>query len=142
MLYINYLKGMRRCPFCCRDKNEIIKENKSAVLTLAKSPYTKDHLIVSPKRHVLFLEDLTKKEKADIDNLVYFAMRKMHNKYGDVSILYREGNKKRVGKSIDHIHYHIIPNLKLGAVDINLSKRIILDEKDYLKLVRNIKKEM
>jgi len=142
MLYSNYLKGVRKCPFCALNKNEIIKENKSAMLILAKAPYTKDHLIIVPKRHVLFLEALTKREKEDVDNLVYFAMRKIHNKYGDASILYREGNKKKIGKSIDHIHYHIIPNLRIGAVDINLNKRIILDEKDYLKLIEKMKKEM
>jgi histidine triad (HIT) family protein len=141
MLYQDYLKGLRECPFCKIKNEEILKDNKNAILILSKAPYTKDHLLVVPKRHVLFLADLTKEEEKDIDALVYFAMKKMHKKYHDVSILYREGNKKKIGKSIDHIHYHIIPNLMIGAIDINFNKRKILTEADYLKLVKEIKKE-
>jgi histidine triad (HIT) family protein len=142
MYYQDYLKGVRKCPFCFLNKEEILKENKNAMLILSKAPYTKDHLLVVPKRHVLFLGDLKKEERVDVDNLVEFAMKKMHKKYGNVSILYREGEKKKVGKSIDHIHYHIIPNLMIGAINADLRKREILDEEDYLKIVKDMKKKL
>jgi len=44
-------------------KDEIIRQNKYAILTLAKAPYTKNHLLVVPKKHVLKLNSLSEKEK-------------------------------------------------------------------------------
>ena len=142
MFYQNYLKSVRKCPFCSLSRAEILKENKNAVIIPAKAPYTKDHLLVVPKKHILSFKDMTLEEEKDLDKLVDFAMRKIHKKYRDVSILYREGDMKKVGKSIDHVHYHIIPNLKIGAIDINLKKRIILEDRDYLKLVEKMKREL
>ena len=66
MLYKEYLKKLKTCPFCCLNKNEIIKQNKYAILTLSKAPYTKDHLLVVPKKHSLKLDNLTTKEKIAI----------------------------------------------------------------------------
>lgn len=142
MFYNDYLKKVKICPFCMLVKDEILKENKNAMLILAKAPYTKDHLLVVPKKHVLSLTKLNKKEKGDIDNLVDFGMKKLSKKYHNVSILYRQGDKEKIGKSIDHAHYHIIPNLMIGSTDIHLTKRKILSEKDYLKLIEKTKKDL
>ena len=59
MLYTKYLKTMRICPFCNLTKEEKLKQNKNAILTIAKAPYTKDHLLVVPKKHVIKFNSLT-----------------------------------------------------------------------------------
>jgi len=140
MLYTKYLKTLHHCPFCDLNKNEIIKQNKYAILTLAKAPYTKDHLLVVPKKHVLKLNKLSKKQKQALEKLIYYAMKKLHKKYKNVTILYREGNKKEVGKSINHVHYHLIPNMQIGSKDINWRKRKIYSEEDYVKNIKELKK--
>ena len=140
MFYEDYLKKMDSCPFCNLEEKEVLKENESASLILAKAPYTKDHLLVIPKKHALSLEHYSEKEKEDIDKLINFARKSIRKKYHNVSILYREGDKKIVGKSIDHIHTHIIPNMMIGAVDINAHKRKILSEENYLKLIEEARK--
>ena len=83
-----------------------------------KSPYTKDHLLVVPKKHVLKLNKLSKKQKDGIEGLIYYGMKILHKKYKNVTVLYKEGNKKEVGKSINHVHYHLVPNMKIGALNI------------------------
>lgn len=140
MLYKKYLKKLKTCPFCCLNKDEIIKQNKDAILTLAKAPYTKDHLLVVPKKHLFKLNDLTQDQKEAIERLTYYGMKLLHKKYKNVTILYREGNKKEVGKSIDHLHYHLIPNLQIGSKDVKWRKRKIYSEKEYIKRIKNFKK--
>jgi diadenosine tetraphosphate (Ap4A) HIT family hydrolase len=140
MFYKTFIKNITKCPFCNLEDNEILKENKHARLILAKAPYTKDHLLVVPKRHAITLKELTKQEKESVDSLVNLAMTKIQKQYHDASILYIEGNMKKIGKSIEHIHYHIIPKLIIGAINIDLRKRKVLFGKEYLTAVKNIKK--
>ena len=141
MLYKSYLRKLNKCPFCDLKKEEIIKENKDVVLILAKAPYTTGHLLVVPKKHVLRLKSLTKKRKDNIEKIIYYAMEKLYKKYGSVNILFRQGNKKEIGKSIAHIHYHLIPKIKIGAYNINVNKRRIYSYKEYLTKTKEIKRK-
>ena len=69
-------------------------------------------------------------------------MKKLHKKYKNVTILYREGNKKEVGKSVNHIHYHLIPNLQISAEKKFWKNRDILCKEEYAKEIKNLKKRL
>lgn len=140
MLYQNYLKKLKKCPFCNLKKEEILKSNKSALLILAKAPYTNDHLLVIPKKHLKKINSLTKKEKIDLENLEFYGIKKLHKKHKNVSVLYREGNKKEVGKSINHLHIHLIPKIQIGSITLNAKKRKIYSEEDYIEKIKELKK--
>jgi len=140
MLYEKFLKKKHPCPFCHLLKDEVIRQNKHAILTMARAPYTKGHLLVIPKKHVLKINKLSKKQKDAVEKLIYYGMKKLHRKYKNVTVLYREGNKKQVGKSINHVHYHLIPELQIGAQEKIWKNRKILDEKDYIKKIAELKK--
>ena len=140
MLYDKYLKELKKCPFCNLKKEEIIRKNKHSFLIYTRSPYTKDHSLVIPKRHIFSINELNTEEKRYVDRLVFYALKKLHKKYKNVTVLFREGNKKEIGKSIDHLHIHLIPNLRIGPYDIKLKRREYLDEKEYLKLTKRAKK--
>tara|TARA_Y100000310_G_scaffold307462_1_gene349556 strand:- start:1020 stop:1448 length:429 start_codon:yes stop_codon:yes gene_type:complete len=142
MLYEKYLKEKHPCPFCCLMKEEILKQNKYAILTLAKAPYTKDHLLVVPKKHYTRFNSMAKTQRDAVENLVAYALKKLHKKHKNVTVLYREGNLKQVGKSISHLHYHIIPNMVIGAYDINWKKRKIYSEEKYVKEIKKMKKRL
>ena len=139
MLYENYLKNKHPCPFCILTKEEIIKQNKYALITLAKAPYTKDHLLVIPKKHHVKLSSLSHDEKEGVEKLLYYGMRKLHKKYRNVTIIYREGDLKKVGKSVLHLHYHLIPKMQIGSYDICLNKRKIYSDKEYFKKIKKVK---
>ena len=75
MLYQKYLKTLKICPFCNLTKDEILRQNKYAILTLSKAPYTKDHLLVVSKKHVIKFNSLTQKQKDEFEKLICYGLK-------------------------------------------------------------------
>lgn len=138
MMYDDYLQTITNCPFC-EGEDRIFIDRKSAFLTYAKAPYHPDHLLVIPKRHVVSLFDLTEEEDMDIDELIELGsslLKKLD--YINFSILVREGTN--VNKSIPHLHYHLIPNKRIGDLDHKGELRQILSPEEIIKLSARISK--
>ena len=140
--YEKYLKKLKICPFCHLRKEEIIKQNKFVVLTLAKAPYIKNHLLVIPKRHVLTFGSLKKREKLAMLKMIAYGMKKLKKKERNINVLYREGNKKIIRKSINHMHVHIIPNMPIGMQNKKWNKKQIYSDKEYVKKIKELKKRL
>ncbi len=138
--YKKYLKTLKKCPFCELEKDEILKQNKYAILTLAKAPYIKNHLLVIPKRHVLTFGSLKKREKLAILKMTAYGMKKLKKKETNINVLYREGNKKIIRKSINHMHIHIIPNMPIGMQNKKWNQKQVYLDKEYVKKIRELKK--
>lgn len=133
MKYNEYLKNISHCPFCFFNEDEILKKNKHAKVVLSKAPYREDHLLVVSNIHVTKMKELNKKELKAIFELVCWTQKKLNKYHENLSILYREGNKKKIGKSIDHFHINLIPNEQIGSVSINSIDREILSDEEYIK---------
>ena len=56
--------------------------------------------------------------------------------YDDFTIIVREG--KNGAKSIEHLHYHIIPNTRIGDVDHNNEERRILTKEEIEAISEDI----
>lgn len=143
MEYNTWLKKKNggKCPFCILKKSEILKANKDADIILSRARYHKDHLLVIPKKHVTKLSGLTIKEKDNFIKLFSQGLEALHKKYTNVSVIYREGTLKGVGKSIPHAHFHLIPNMKVGPYK-NLNHRRFFKEETYLKKTKEMKEEI
>lgn len=129
MKYSDYLHTLPEgfCPFC-NDIERILSQNESAFLTYAKAPYHKHHLLIIPKRHVLSMLEMSEQENDEIWHLIREGMQTLRNLgYVNLSVLVREGEVGLI-KSVAHIHYHIIPNHRIGDLDINGEARMILSE--------------
>lgn len=137
MKYKDYLKKNNVCPFCDLKKGEIVRGNKHAILTLAQAPYCRDHLIVTCRKHHMRLNLMSRDEKECVDKLIYYGMRKLHSKYKNVTVLYREGNLKEVGKSVEHLHYHLIPEMKVGAFGVH--DRDMVSDKGFAGMIGKFK---
>ena len=58
--------------------------------------------------------------------------------YEDCTVLVRDGSN--ANKSIGHLHYHIIPNTRIGDIDHNGKKRRIMKESEIRKIMADVKK--
>lgn len=140
MKYLDFVKNLKECPFCNLKKEEILKENNNAIIILAKAPYTENHLIVIPKKHVLEIASISKEQKESFEEIVSYGLKKLREKYDCVSILYREGDGKDTGKSISHAHYNLIPKMKILPKGIDPANREIYPDKEYLEKTKDAKK--
>ncbi len=139
MLYNELLATTRACPFCDYDTDRIIKKEKNAFLTYSLAPYCKHHLLVIPYRHIENYDELENEEKKDMDELLTSGIKYLkslgHEGY---SLLLRNG--KSTGKSVDHLHYHIIPTIEIGSLVNNNIDRIVMSDDEIKNLLEEFKK--
>lgn len=137
MKYNDYLNSITDCNFCDLKSNRIIRKREKAYLTNALAPYCKHHLLVIPYRHVEEFGDLNDEEKKDIDRLLISGMKSLkllgHN---GCNILLRNG--ENIGKTIKHLHYHLIPTVEVGSLTGNHIDRQIMTEKEVDQLINEI----
>lgn len=140
MLYDALLKTMATCPFCDEEerKDRIILENKSAYLTYALVPYHKHHLLIIPKKHRALLLEASFFEQQRINRLIDQGVRLLRAiGYKDLSVLVRDGN---LGKTIEHLHYHIVPNVYIGDVLNDHKPRKLLTKKQIETTLQDFEK--
>ncbi len=122
------------------DKNLIIDQTKYSFVLANRWPYTEDHLLVIPKREVNFLLDLSVEEKTDLYNLLDKWLAKLYKKYKGINILLRDGVfSKFWWKSVNHLHYHLIPEIMVSAREA--IDRKFLSEEEFFDFTQKIKQE-
>jgi len=138
MLYKDYLKQIsgKPCTFCNCDDRKFL-ENERAFLTYGLAPYHKHHLLVIPKKHATSFLELDHNVVEDIWDLLRRGSEILSKLgYDDFTIIVREG--KNGAKSIEHLHYHIIPNTRIGDVDHNNEERRILTKEEIEAISEDI----
>lgn len=128
------------CPFCILSKDEILEETKRFMVILARAPYCKDHILIIPKRHVVFFRELKWLERRELLRLVEIWNRKLETKHEGTSILLRDGKADgKSGKSVNHLHLHIIPDCQVGVA--NAEFRDFFSDAKYLKETKRMREE-
>jgi len=146
MKYINVVRKLEKthhCPFCHEKPENMLEIGKYFYVIPARAPYTKDHLLIIPKRHVNTLITLSHAELLEMHKLVDKRAKKLHTKYKDVSLLLRDGlvKDKIINKSVNHLHFHLLPNTGVHIQTIKQAdSRQRIEDKAYTKLSENIKK--
>lgn len=144
MLYNDFLKNRGDkvtgfCPFC-NPKDITLKDNQFAFLTYSLAPYHPHHLLVIPKRHVGSIMDLKRKEIKAIDSLIRYATEILHAcGYRAFSVLMRDGADNPT-KSVEHLHYNLIPATSIGDLDHKGNKRKIMTAAQIKKTVADLRK--
>lgn len=106
--------GQDACPFCHEAviERQKIDANDCVIALLSYKPITEGHILIIPKRHCEFYEELTEDEILAIHRMI----RRVHNvakEYFQVdSYLLLQKNGKNVGQSVPHVHFHYIPRKK------------------------------
>ena len=127
MKYADFIAKEHGCPFDTPIEQIVLAQNDTAFLTYALAPYNADHWLVIPKRHVQNLTDLSHQERDDVDSLLSRGLKAL-NALGHqgVSLLLRQG--EGTGKTVQHLHYHLIPDTHVGDLDHNPDNRPTLDD--------------
>ncbi len=102
---------MQECPFCYLNaKHKIIKENNTFFAIQDKSPVSRDHLLLIPKRHCINYFELTKAERCDLDKLLT-TLRASLLAQDNTITGFNVGVNCGVsaGQTIFHAHVHLIP---------------------------------
>jgi histidine triad (HIT) family protein len=129
---------MKECPFCV-GANRIIIETDKSFMTYALWPYHQHHILVIPKRHVESLTEITEVEMKDLDVLQKKALEALKNLgYSSITQLVREGNG--INKSVNHVHFHTIPNIRIGDLDHYGQERMMLSEEGISKTIEDIRR--
>ncbi|HRY91104.1 MAG TPA: HIT domain-containing protein [Candidatus Gracilibacteria bacterium] len=127
MKYQDYLKKRHPCPFC-HSRRHFVHHTTKAYITYSLAPYHKHHMLVIPKRHVVSYEKLHAQEEKEISELIKVGISILnHLGYRDYSILVRNG--KKIGKTINHLHYHLIPK----AAIISLPESAPKEMKEFVR---------
>lgn len=118
-------EGMK-CVFCDLKEKYIVTEIDGMVLTVALYPYTDGHLLIIPRRHIESMKELSMEEEKVVFELARIGTRLLRKKYGVENswFLVREGNGIKVGKTVKHLHFHLIPYqpevIKMTEVKLNI----------------------
>ena len=101
----------KKCVFCDLKKRYIINEKSNIVLTVALFPYIDGHLLIIPRRHITLMNQLNKKEQETVFYLAKKGCRLLKIAFGIDSVwfLEREGKGVKAGKTVEHLHFHLIP---------------------------------
>ncbi len=139
MKYTEYVESLPigTCPFCASDDRRLI-ENETAYVTYALAPYHKHHLLIIPKEHKKSFFDLNAEEWGDIWDLAQRGSRLLrYLGYDHFSLMVREG--KGSDKSVEHLHYHLIPNVRLGDLDHASKSRSVMSPEELQPLVAEMR---
>lgn len=137
VLYSEFNSQLHECPFCQIRKHLIIAEYPKAFMTIALFPYHEDHILIIPKKHITSFLDLSSEEYEEITSLLKIGMRMTKNiGHENATLFVREG--KNSGKTVPHLHYHIVPEVVIHS-DIDPAKRIMLSEEQTVTTLRKMK---
>ncbi len=130
MRYDEYLLKVLRdeCPFCDIKKEYVIEKWKHFTVLLSRAPYIRDHIMIVPNRHLIRMSEITQEEWWTLVPLIEKWMRKMETIHSEVNLLLRDGVANwKVGKSIDHLHFHIVPDIPIYSTNSWWNREIYTD---------------
>ncbi|MSR71591.1 MAG: HIT domain-containing protein [Candidatus Taylorbacteria bacterium] len=102
------------CPFCENKslQKRIVIQNKLAFAFPTNIPIVSGHILISPKRHVRFYEDLTTAERKAIEALREKLARALTKAFRAEGFNYAWNEGDAAGQSVPHFHLHMLPRKK------------------------------
>lgn len=89
--------------------NTIIDSNETFYARLDNFPATPGHVEIVPKRHVESFFDLSEPEVLDAYALIRIVEKTISAQYGPGGYTIGINEGRVAGRSVDHLHIHLIP---------------------------------
>jgi len=101
----------KTCPFCTDKevKERVIVENELAFAFPTLTPIVPGHILICPKRHVKYYDDVTQEEKKAIEELRVKIRLALKETFQAEGFNYAWNEEKIGGQSVPHFHLHIVP---------------------------------
>lgn len=115
-----------KCVFCDLKEKYLIAEKDGVVLTVALFPYIDGHLLIIPRRHIESLSQLNEREERALLSLGRKGIKLLKERLAveNVWFLLREGKGIKAGKTVKHLHFHLIPYspevIKMGETELKI----------------------
>jgi len=142
-----YIKRKKtKCDFCDLKviKDQQIKklEGEYWYVLASKYPYLDGNLMIVSKRHVPDTKDLTKDEKQEYFIILEKAKKILTKLFKTKSFNIGLNLGSESGASIPHLHWQIIPRVKINPAVFNVINDlwfVTLDYKELIKKINNLK---
>lgn len=108
------------CIFCLRDDeslNTVIDANETFYARLDNFPAAPGHAEIVPKRHVESFFNLSESEIIDAYALMRKVEKELSARHGPGGYTIGVNEGKVAGRSIDHLHIHLIPRYEGDVAD-------------------------
>ncbi|MEI7562589.1 MAG: HIT family protein [bacterium] len=141
MKYCDALKQEREqhiCPFCSLPPQHIIQESDFFYVTLARAPYVPHHILIVPKTHKIRMKDLSHDELDNLFDLIEKWTILLHAQHKNVDLFLKDCVVGETGKTIEHLHFHLIPDCQLVTANGG-EEREFLDDQSYGNYIIEIK---
>jgi len=136
----NYIRGKKPrvvdCILCgvlnkdSRVENLLVWEDDVSAVSVNLYPYNAGHLLIFPKRHILYPRQLTEEETMRLNSITKKSLDILDELYQPegYNIGYNIGEAS--GASIRHLHLHMVPRYpkELGFVDVIGGTKIIIED--------------
>ncbi len=120
--------SQKSCAFCTIEdiKKREIAGNDLAWAFLTNIPITEGHALISPRRCVAKLSELTVEEKVAVFDFAEKVMGSLKKVYGAEGFNCAWNQEKLAGQSVPHFHLHIVPRKEGDTGLIGLDPRNFL----------------
>jgi len=112
-------ENLADCLFCRRDDvrlNRISHQNATCFARLDNFPASEGHSEIIPKRHVESFFELTSEELQDAYALILAVRTDLARQFQPHGYTIGINEGRAAGRSIDHLHIHVIPR-RFGDVE-------------------------
>jgi diadenosine tetraphosphate (Ap4A) HIT family hydrolase len=126
---------MEKCLFCDFQKEkENVIVNNFFFTHWDENPICKGHMLIIPKRHIASFFELTQEELIDFYKTIKEAKNIIHDKYHPNAYNIGVNDGEAAGRTIHHLHIHLIPRYKGDCENPRGGVRKLFPEKaDYTK---------
>lgn len=99
------------CPFCDSSQTfRHITETSAMRVIYPKNPAIKFHILITPKRHIKHINELSQIEESELfvllKNLTSFADRHLGDQYLGFNLLSNNGDES-INQRVPHAHMHV-----------------------------------
>jgi diadenosine tetraphosphate (Ap4A) HIT family hydrolase len=126
--------GPPDCLFCDRSnaqKHRIIAENELFYARYDNHPVTKGHSQIVPKRHIISFFDISAEDLRQMHDLLIKTKKILDERFHPDAYNIGINDGEAAGRTIGHLHVHLIPRYKGDVADPRGGVRHIIPGKGF-----------